>query len=117
MKERLDLVCYIADCTCDFMNRTLDAVCDTINLDARIHDLLDTLDIDDVNALAKAGTQIRQWILDGDFPAQLDADIRSAFAAMANGNENMAVAVRSSATAEDLPDASFAGQQETFSVP
>lgn len=84
------------------------------NLDARIHDLLDTLDIDDVNALAKAGTQIRQWILDADFPAQLDADIRSAFAVMANGNDNMAVAVRSSATAEDLPDASFAGQQETF---
>ena len=87
---------------------------DTNNLDARIHDLLDALDIDDVNALAKAGTQIRQWILDGDFPAQLDADIRTAFAEMANGNEHMAVAVRSSATAEDLPDASFAGQQETF---
>lgn len=87
---------------------------DANNLDARIHDLLDTLDIDDVNALAKAGTQIRQWILDGDFPAQLDADIRTAFATMANGNDNMAVAVRSSATAEDLPDASFAGQQETF---
>ena len=87
---------------------------DANNLDARIHDLLDALDIDDVNALAKAGTQIRQWILDGDFPAQLDADIRTAFAEMANGNANMAVAVRSSATAEDLPDASFAGQQETF---
>ena len=87
---------------------------DTNNLDERIHDLLDALDIDDVNALAKAGTQIRQWILDGDFPAQLDADIRTAFAEMANGNEHMAVAVRSSATAEDLPDASFAGQQETF---
>lgn len=87
---------------------------DANNLDARIHDLLDTLDIDDVNTLAKAGKQIRQWILDGDFPAQLDADIRSAFAEMANGNDNMAVAVRSSATAEDLPDASFAGQQETF---
>ncbi len=87
---------------------------DTNNLDARIHDLLDGLDTDDVNALAKAGTQIRQWILDADFPAQLDADIRTAFAAMADGNDNMAVAVRSSATAEDLPDASFAGQQETF---
>lgn len=87
---------------------------DTNNLDARIHDLLDSLDIDDVNALAKAGTQIRKWILDADFPAQLDADIRTAFAAMADGNDNMAVAVRSSATAEDLPDASFAGQQETF---
>ncbi|NLY12151.1 MAG: phosphoenolpyruvate synthase [Gammaproteobacteria bacterium] len=87
---------------------------DANNLDARIHDLLDALDIDDVNALAEAGTQIRQWILDADFPAQLDADIRTAFAQMANGNDNMAVAVRSSATAEDLPDASFAGQQETF---
>jgi len=87
---------------------------DANNLDVRIHDLLDTLDIDDVNALAKAGAQIRQWILDGNFPAQLDSDIRSAFAEMANGNDNMAVAVRSSATAEDLPDASFAGQQETF---
>ncbi len=87
---------------------------DTNNLEARIHDLLDGLDVDDVNALAKAGKQIRQWILDSDFPAQLDADIRSAFAEMANGNENMAVAVRSSATSEDLPDASFAGQQETF---
>ena len=87
---------------------------DPNNLDARIHDLLDSLDIDDVSALAKAGTQIRQWILDADFPAQLDADIRTAFALMADGNDNMAVAVRSSATAEDLPDASFAGQQETF---
>ncbi len=87
---------------------------DANNLDARIHDLLDALDTDDVNALAKAGSQIRQWILEADFPAQLDADIRTAFAQMANGNDNMAVAVRSSATAEDLPDASFAGQQETF---
>ena len=87
---------------------------DVNNLDARIHDLLDALDTDDVNALAKAGTQIRQWILEADFPEQLDRDIRTAFAQMANGNDNMAVAVRSSATAEDLPDASFAGQQETF---
>ena len=87
---------------------------ETNNLDARIHDLLDVLDTDDVNALAQAGAQIRQWILEGHFPAQLDADIRAEFARMANGNDNMAVAVRSSATAEDLPDASFAGQQETF---
>ena len=87
---------------------------DVNNLDARIHDLLDALDTNDVNALAKAGTQIRQWILEADFPEQLDRDIRTAFAQMANGNDNMAVAVRSSATAEDLPDASFAGQQETF---
>ena len=84
------------------------------NLNERIHQLLDTLDVDDVIALAKAGAQIRQWVMEGEFPAQLDADIRTAFAEMAQGNDNMAVAVRSSATAEDLPDASFAGQQETF---
>lgn len=84
------------------------------NLNERIHSLLDSLDVDDVNALTAAGAQIRQWVMDGEFPAQLDADIRTAFAEMAQGNDNMAVAVRSSATAEDLPDASFAGQQETF---
>src|SRR3546814_14172147 len=52
--------------------------------------------------------------MEAEFPPQLDADIRTAFAEMSGGNDNMAVAVRSSATAEDLPDASFAGQQETF---
>ena len=83
-------------------------------LNERIHAALDALDVDDVNALAKTGAQIRQWVMDAEFPAQLDADIRTAFAAMSSGNEQMAVAVRSSATAEDLPDASFAGQQETF---
>lgn len=84
------------------------------NLNERIHTLLDSLDVDDVNALTAAGAQIRQWVMDGEFPAQLDSDIRTAFADMAKGNDSMAVAVRSSATAEDLPDASFAGQQETF---
>ncbi|MGE4407820.1 phosphoenolpyruvate synthase [Pseudomonas sp.] len=83
-------------------------------LNDQIHALLDALDVDDVNALAKAGAQIRQWVMDAEFPPQLDADIRKAFAEMSGGNDNMAVAVRSSATAEDLPDASFAGQQETF---
>lgn len=83
-------------------------------LNDRIHAALDELDVDDVNALAKTGAQIRQWVMDAEFPARLDAEIRTAFAAMAGDNENMAVAVRSSATAEDLPDASFAGQQETF---
>ncbi|WP_392567087.1 phosphoenolpyruvate synthase [Utexia brackfieldae] len=82
-------------------------------LNERIHHILDTLNVDDVNALAKAGSQIRQWIMEADFPAQLDQDIRHAFAQLANGHD-IAVAVRSSATAEDLPDASFAGQQETF---
>lgn len=83
-------------------------------LNERIHTALDALDVDDVNALAKTGAQIRQWIMEADFPAQLDADIHRFFTEMADGNAQMAVAVRSSATAEDLPDASFAGQQETF---
>ncbi|AOE86223.1 phosphoenolpyruvate synthase [Pseudomonas sp. TCU-HL1] len=83
-------------------------------LNDRIHAALDALDVDDVNALAKTGAQIRQWVMDAEFPVRLDAEIRTAFAAMAGDNHNMAVAVRSSATAEDLPDASFAGQQETF---
>lgn len=83
-------------------------------LNDRIHAALDALDVDDVNALAKTGAQIRQWVMEADFPARLDSEIRQAFAALANGNDNLAVAVRSSATAEDLPDASFAGQQETF---
>jgi len=82
-------------------------------LAARIADRLTTLDAEDVRALAAAGTDIRQWIVDAPFPAKLEADIRSAFAALdADGLGSFAV--RSSATAEDLPDASFAGQQETF---
>ncbi|KKO14073.1 MULTISPECIES: phosphoenolpyruvate synthase [Pseudomonas] len=83
-------------------------------LNDRIHAALDALDVDDINALTKTGAQIRQWVMEADFPPRLDSEIRAAFAEMAAGNENMAVAVRSSATAEDLPDASFAGQQETF---
>ncbi len=83
-------------------------------LNAQIHAALDALDVDDVNALAKTGAQIRQWIMDAEFPEKLNEEIRTAFAALSAGNPDMAVAVRSSATAEDLPDASFAGQQETF---
>ncbi|HBO5727126.1 TPA: phosphoenolpyruvate synthase [Pseudomonas aeruginosa] len=83
-------------------------------LNDRIHAALDALDVDDVSTLAKTGAQIRQWVMEAEFPARLDSEIRQAFAALANGNDNLAVAVRSSATAEDLPDASFAGQQETF---
>ncbi|WP_438279426.1 phosphoenolpyruvate synthase [Pseudomonas alabamensis] len=83
-------------------------------LNDRIHAALDALDVDDIAALTQTGAQIRQWVMDAEFPPRLDAEIRSAFAEMAGGNDNMAVAVRSSATAEDLPDASFAGQQETF---
>ena len=83
-------------------------------LNQQIHDALDALDVDDVNALAKVGATIRASIMAAEFPEQLNEQIRTAFAAMSAGNPNMAVAVRSSATAEDLPDASFAGQQETF---
>ncbi|QNL89034.1 Phosphoenolpyruvate synthase [Pseudomonas putida] len=87
---------------------------DQSGLNDRIHAALDALNVDDVNALAKTGAQIRQWVMEAEFPARLDSEIRTAFAEMSKGNLNMAVAVRSSATAEDLPDASFAGQQETF---
>jgi pyruvate,water dikinase len=72
------------------------------------------LDTDNVRALAEAGAQIRQWIHDAPFPPALEAAVRSAYAALAADNPNASFAVRSSATAEDLPDASFAGQQETF---
>ncbi|NNL56377.1 MAG: phosphoenolpyruvate synthase, partial [Pseudomonadales bacterium] len=83
-------------------------------LDQRIRDALDNLDVEDVNALAKTGAEIRQAILDTPFPAELDLAIEQAFAELQQGNQQLSVAVRSSATAEDLPDASFAGQQETF---
>lgn len=83
-------------------------------LNDQIHAALDALDVDDVNALARTGAQIRQWIMEAEFPEKLNAEIRTAFATLSAGNPDMAVAVRSSATAEDLPDASFAGQQETF---
>ena len=79
----------------------------------RIHAALEALDVDDVNALARTGAQIRQWMMDTPFPAQLEADIRT-FYAQLDAAGNGSFAVRSSATAEDLPDASFAGQQETF---
>jgi pyruvate,water dikinase len=83
-------------------------------LDAKIKQRLDGLDTDDVNALASAGAQIRQWIEAQPFPADLEQAIRSEFARLSAGNAQASFAVRSSATAEDLPDASFAGQQETF---
>jgi pyruvate,water dikinase len=83
-------------------------------LNKRIHDTLATLNVDDVVALAEAGKQIRQWIIDTPLLPSFEQEVREAFTKMANGNDNIAVAVRSSATAEDLPDASFAGQQETF---
>ncbi|MDA8965680.1 phosphoenolpyruvate synthase [Pseudomonadales bacterium] len=83
-------------------------------LNDRIQQSLDALDVEDVNALAKTGAEIRQAILDTPFPNDLDEAIEAAFADLQQGNSQLSVAVRSSATAEDLPDASFAGQQETF---
>lgn len=84
------------------------------DLTNRINSALDALDVDDVNELAKVGAQIRQWIVEAPFQPKLEERVRSMFAELSNGNPDLAVAVRSSATAEDLPDASFAGQQETF---
>ena len=83
-------------------------------LATRIEAHLKTLNTDDVRALASAGAQIRQWIEDTPFPAELDLAIRHHFETLTAGNPGASFAVRSSATAEDLPDASFAGQQETF---
>ena len=84
------------------------------NLADRINSALGSLDVEDVNALAKTGAEIRSWIIDTPFQPSLDQAIEDAFATMTTDNLGMRVAVRSSATAEDLPDASFAGQQETF---
>jgi pyruvate, water dikinase len=80
----------------------------------RIHKRLASLDIEDVRALAVAGAEIRSWVQAQPFPRELEQAIRESFAALCAGNETASFAVRSSATAEDLPDASFAGQQETF---
>ncbi len=83
------------------------------DLSRRIADKLASLNPDDVRALADAGAEIRQWIIDAPLPQRLESEIRTAFAELdADGKGSFAV--RSSATAEDLPDASFAGQQETF---
>ena len=79
----------------------------------RIAAALDDIDIDDIEALAKAGRRIRQWILGTPLPRALTDELKTHWNALA-ANGEPAVAVRSSATAEDLPDASFAGQQETF---
>jgi pyruvate, water dikinase len=84
-------------------------------LAARIEAELEAFDIDDVQTLAAAGKRIRGWIEATPFPADLEAQIRTDYARMEQeAGANVAVAVRSSATAEDLPDASFAGQQETY---
>jgi pyruvate, water dikinase len=83
-------------------------------LTERIAARLKLLDTDDVRALAEAGTEIRNWIGDAPFPPELEAGVRAEFARLSASDANASFAVRSSATAEDMPDASFAGQQETF---
>ncbi|HFC8542345.1 phosphoenolpyruvate synthase [Neisseria weaveri] len=85
-------------------------------LNERISAALAALDAEDVTELARVGKEIRQWILDTPFPEQLDNEVKQAWDKMVAdaGTPDISVAVRSSATAEDLPDASFAGQQETF---
>lgn len=82
-------------------------------LDERINAELKALDVDDIRMLTETGARIRNWILEAPLPPALEAGVEEAFSKLQGGNSKMAVAVRSSATAEDLPDASFAGQQET----
>lgn len=91
----------------DFLSQT--------GLDEKINERLNNLDVDDVTALAEAGKEIRSWVMSTPFQEQLNHEIRIAFEQMEKDiGADASVAVRSSATAEDLPDASFAGQQETF---
>ncbi len=96
--------------TADAFNQFLDQS----GVNQRIYALLDETDIDDVSALAKAGAQIRQWIIDTPFQSELENAIRDAYDLLSADDAEASFAVRSSATAEDMPDASFAGQQETF---
>lgn len=97
---------------------TADAFRDFIaqnGLDKRINEALSKLDIEDLDALAECGAKVRQWVVDTPFPPRLEQEIRDHYEKMvAESGGDISVAVRSSATAEDLPDASFAGQQETF---
>ncbi len=85
----------------------------TSGLDKKIAGILTELDVDDINALTSAGRTIRSWIMETALPDALMEAVRASWDEM-SGGKDIAVAVRSSATAEDLPDASFAGQQETF---
>ena len=86
----------------------------TDGLADRINERLDTLDVDNIDQLTSAGSDIRRWIIETPFQPDFENALKDAFIKMQNGNDSLKVAVRSSATAEDLPDASFAGQQETF---
>ena len=86
----------------------------TDGLGERINQRLHKLDINDIEQLTKAGADIRRWIIETPFSKNFNQALEHAFTDMQGSNEQLKVAVRSSATAEDLPDASFAGQQETF---
>jgi pyruvate,water dikinase len=91
----------------DFLQQT--------QLDEKINSLLDSLDVQDVQALSKVGKEIRQWIMEIELPEALEMSVRQAYQELVKRyGKNVSFAVRSSATAEDLPDASFAGQQETY---
>ena len=87
---------------------------DEADIKTKIEQALEGLDTDDVNELARVGKSIRELIIDSPLPEAFQQDIAKSYAAMASNGVDATVAVRSSATAEDLPDASFAGQQETF---
>ena len=83
-------------------------------LDERIQAALDALDTDNLHDLSTTGEKIRAWVTAQPFPAQLETEIKAAYAVLNSHATAASYAVRSSATAEDLPDASFAGQQESF---
>ena len=83
------------------------------NLGDRINDALDNLNVDNISELTTTGKKIRAWVLETELPNKLMLEIEREWQEMSDGKD-IAVAVRSSATAEDLPDASFAGQQETY---
>ena len=83
------------------------------NLGDRINEALSKLDVDNLSDLTETGKQIRKWVLETKLPEKLRSEIQREWEEITNGND-LALAVRSSATAEDLPDASFAGQQETY---
>tara|TARA_B100000686_G_scaffold355110_1_gene469999 strand:+ start:11267 stop:13591 length:2325 start_codon:yes stop_codon:yes gene_type:complete len=85
------------------------------NLEHQIKQAIESLDIDNVEALNETGKKIRNWFIESTLPADLEQEIRDAYETLCSSdNSNISVAIRSSATAEDLPEASFAGQQETF---
>ena len=94
--------------------QAFDTFLEQCGVNQKIYQILDKLDPDDISALTEAGQQIRQWIIDTPFQPELEQAIRDAYTELADDQTDASFAVRSSATAEDMPDASFAGQQETF---